>query len=286
VTPTVRREAVGYLREEYRLSERRACRVIRVHRTTMRYRAHRNADEPALRARLQQLATEHPRWGYRRLHLLLRREIGSINRKRVYRLYRLDGLAVRRRQRKRAARIPRGKVAPTGQRGEVWAMDFMQDTLANGRQFRTLNVLDTVTRECLAIEVDTSLPDKRVVRVLDRLVERYGAPKRITLDNGPEFTGQALDAWAYRHGVVLDFIDRGKPMQNGYMESFNGKFRDECLNLHWFLNLEDARRIIGRWEEEYNTMRPHSAVGNQAPAVYAQRVWPRAVSQNAWSYLG
>ena len=124
-------------------------------------------------------------------------------------------------------------------------MDFMQDTLANGRRFRTLNVLDTVTRECLRIEVDTSLPGKRVVRALDQLVERHGTPKQITLDNGPEFTGQALDAWAYAHGVQLDFIDPGKPMQNGYQESFNGKFRDECLNLHWFLNLDDARRIIG-----------------------------------------
>ena len=277
---------MGYLREEYRLSERRACRLICAQRTTMRYHCRSREGEPAIRARLQRLATEHPRWGYRRLHLLLRREIGVINRKRVYRLYRLDGLAVRRRQRKRAARIPRGNVQPTGQRGEVWAMDFMQDTLANGRRFRTLNVLDTVTRECLAIEVDTSLPGTRVVRVLNRLVERYGAPKRITLDNGPEFTGQALDAWAYRHGVTLDFIDPGKPMQNGYQESFNGKFRDECLNIHWFGDLDEARQIIERWEEEYNTTRPHSALGNEAPAVYAQRVWPREVSQNAWSYFG
>ncbi len=286
MTPTARRRAVGYLREEYQLSERRGCRLIRAHRTTMRYQRQRKEDEPDIRARLQRLATEHPRWGYRRLHLLLRREIGGINRKRVYRLYRLDGLAVRQRRRKRAARILRGNMQPTEKRGEAWAMDFMRDTLANGRRFRTLNVVDTVTRECLAIEVDTSLPGKRVVRVLDQLVERYGAPKRITLDNGPEFTGQALDAWAYRHGVILDFIDPGKPTQNGYMESFNGKFRDECLNLHWFRDLEDARRIIGTWEEEYNTTRPHSALGNQPPAVYAQSVWPREVSQNAWSYFG
>jgi putative transposase len=252
----------------------------------MRDHCRSREDEPAIRAQLQQLATEHPRWGYRRLHLLLRRKIGVINCKRVYRLYRLDGWAARRRQRKRAARIPRGTIQPMGQRGAAWAMDFMRDTLSSGRPFRTLNVLDTVTRECLVIEVDTSLPGQRVVRVLDQLVERYGTPKRITLDNGPEFTGQALDTWADQHGVQLDFIDPGKPTQNGYMESFNGKFRDECLNLHWFRDLVDARRIIGEWKEEYNTIRPHSALGNQPPALYAQNVWSGEVSQNAWSYFG
>jgi putative transposase len=237
----------------------------------MRYQRRTPCDEPHLRERLRTLAAEHPRWGYRRLHVLLEREMGVINRKRVYRLYRLDGLAVRRRKRKRAARAIRGVVQPAWRRGEAWAMDFMQDTLADGRRFRTLNILDTVTRECLRIEVDTSLPGKRVVRVLDQLVERHGIPTQITVDNGPEFTGQALDAWAYRHGVGLDFIDPGKPMQNGYLESFNGKFRDECLNLHWFLTLDDARRMIATWEEEYNTTRPHSALGNQPPAVYALR---------------
>ena len=268
------------------MSERRACRVIGAHRRTMRHRRTVRGDELRVRERLRILAAEHPRWGYRRLHILLRREGMAINRKRVYRLYRLDGLAVRRRKRKRAARIPRGIVSQPWRRGEAWAMDFMQDTLANGRRFRTLNILDTVTRECLRIEVDTSLPGARVVRVLEQLLERHGTPRQITVDNGPEFTGQALDAWAYRRGVQLDFIDPGKPMQNGHQESFNGKFRDECLNLHWFLNLDDARRIIPKWEEEYNTTRPHSALGDQAPAVYAHTVWPRGASQNLWSPFG
>jgi len=286
VRPAARREAVGHLQAKYRMSERRACRVVGAHRRTMRYRHTVRDDETQVRERLRALAAEHPRWGYRRLHILLERERGTINRKRIYRLYRLDGLAVRRRRRKRAARIPRGIVRQLWRRGEAWAMDFMQDTLANGRRFRTLNVLDTVTRECLRIEVDTSLPGTRVVRALDQLVERYGAPKQITVDNGPEFTGQALDAWAYRNGVQLDFIDPGKPMQNGHQESFNGKFRDECLNLHWFLNLGDAHRIIATWEEEYNTTRPHSALGNQAPAVYANTVWQAGVSQNPWTPFG
>lgn len=252
----------------------------------MRYQRRKKEGEGEIRERLRELAAAHPRWGYRRLHLLLRREGMPINRKRVYRLYRLDGLAVRRQKRKRAARVARGVVPAMEQRGEAWAMDFMRDTLASGRCFRTLNVLDTVTRECLAIEVDTSLPGKRVVRVLDRLVARHGTPKRITVDNGPEFTGRALDQWAYEHGVALDFIDPGKPMQNAHMESFNGKFRDECLNQHWFLDLADARRIIGGWEEGYNTTRPHSALGEQPPAVYARTNWPAGISQNPWSYFG
>ena len=151
-------------------------------------------------------------------------------------------------------------------------MDFMQDVLADGRRFRTLNILDTVTRECLAIEVDTSLPGQRVVRVLDQLVTRYGTPKQITVDNGPEFAGQVLDAWAYAQQVTLDFIEPGKPAQNGYLESFNGKFRDECLNVHWFVSLADARQIIHAWKEDYNTQRPHSALNQLPPAIFAQTI--------------
>lgn len=151
-------------------------------------------------------------------------------------------------------------------------MDFTQDVLADGRRFRTLNILDTVTRECLAIEVDTSLPGQRVVRVLDQLVERHGPPKQITLDNGPEFTGQVLDAWAYAHQVTLDFIEPGKPSQNGHLESFNGKFRDECLNVHWFLSLAQARQVIDAWREDYTTQRPHSALNQLPPALFAQAV--------------
>ena len=250
------------------MSERRACRMLSVHRRTVRYQRRPCADEAQLRERLRALAAERPRWGYRRLHILLQREVGSLNplnHKRVQRLYRLEGLAIRRRQRKRVARVPRGTAVQLWRRGEAWAIDFMQDVLADGRRFRTLNVLDIVTRECLAIEVDTSLPGQRVVRLLAQLLLWHGAPKRITLDNGPEFTGQALDAWAYAHNVTLDFIDPGKPMQNGYLESFNGKFRDECLNVHWFRSLPDARRIIEDWRISYNTERPHSALGGRTP---------------------
>jgi putative transposase len=255
------------------MSERRACRVIGAHRRTMRYRHKTRADEPQLRERLRTLAAQKPRWGYRRLHVLLKREVGTINRKRVQRLYRLEGLAVRRRKRKRVARAPRGVTTQAWERGEAWAMDFMHDVLTDGRRFRTLSVLDIATRECLAIEVDTSLPGRRVVRLLDHLAAWHGTPKRITMDNGPEFASQVLDQWAYAHGVALDFIDPGKPMQNGYLESFNGKLRDECLNMHWFASLREARRIIDAWKEGYNTERPHSALGERTPVEYAHERW-------------
>lgn len=259
------------------MSQRRACRLVGAHRRIMRYQRRPRSDESQVRERLRALAAERPRWGYRRLHVLLQRELGQsdrINHKRVQRLYRLEGLALRRHKRKRVARSPRGMGPPIWRPGEAWAMDFMQDVLADGRRFRTLNVLDIVTRECLAIEVDTSLPGKRVVRLLDQLLLRHGTPKQITLDNGPEFTGHVLDVWAYEHDVVLDFIEPGKPMQNGYLESFNGKFRDECLNIHWFRGLADARHIIEDWRESYNTERPHSALGGRTPtqhAVYYQQ---------------
>jgi putative transposase len=232
---------VGYLQSTYPFSERRACRLVGAHRTTMRYQLHVRPDEPAIRERLRTFAAQRPRWGYRRLHGLLRREIGVINRKRVYRLYRLEQLKLRRRKRKQVAAPPRETVLTVYRPGEAWAMDFMQDVLVDGRRFRTLNVLDLATRECLAIEVDTSLPGLRVLRVLDQLIAWRGVPKQITLDNGPECASQVLDAWAYAHQVTVDFIEPGKPTQNGHLESFNGKFRDECLNLHWFTSLAHAR---------------------------------------------
>lgn len=270
MTPTAQRAAVGYLQKTYPISERRACRLAGAHRAMVRYRRRIKPDEAGIRERLRLLAGQRPRWGYRRLHVLLRREVGPINHKRVYRLYREEGLLMRRRKRKRVAFVPRGTQPQTWKRGEAWSMDFMQDVLIDGRRFRTLNILDLVTRECLAIEVDTSLPGQRVTRVLDQFVSWQGAPKQITVDNGPEFAGQVLDAWAYAHGVTLDFIEPGKPTQNAHIESFNGRFRDECLDLHWFGSLAHARTIIHAWKEDYNTQRPHSALQQQAPAVYAQ----------------
>ncbi len=239
-------------------------------RSSARYRSRRPADS-VLRQRLRTLAQQRPRFGYRRLTVLLRREGQPINHKRVYRLYREEGLAVRRRRRKRVAMTNRVSLPVPQRAGQQWAMDFMRDTLSNGRGFRTLNIVDTYTRECLALEVDTSLPGARVARRLEQVREQREQPETIVIDNGPEFAGQALDAWAYQHGIQLQFIRPGKPIENAYIESFNGKFRDECLNQHWFLDLEDARHIIAAWRDDYNNTRPHSALGNQPPAVFAER---------------
>lgn len=165
-------------------------------------------------------------------------------------------------------------------------MDFMHGVLADGRRFRTLNVLDLATRECLAIEVDTSLPGQRMVRLLEQLVQWHGSPKHITLDNGSEFIGQALDNWAYQQQVRLDFIEPGKPTQNGYLESFNGKFRDECFNIHWFRSLADARRLIADWRLRYNTERPHSALCGRPLPSRRYTTNKRKVSRNPWAPFG
>jgi putative transposase len=261
---------VQYLQTAHHLSERRACRLAGCHRATARYEA-RPPAEGRLRERLLALAAERPRFGYRRLTVLLRREEGASTHKRVYRLYREEGLSVRRRARKRVARTARAPMPPPQRGGEVWAIDVLRDTLADGRSFRTLNVVDLSTRACLAIEVDTSLPVRRVARVLEQRCAHYGTPAELRLDNGPEFTGRALDTWAYRQGVRLDFIGPGKPMQNGYLESFNGRFRDECLNQHWFLDLADARRLIEGWRVDYNEVRPHSGLGGLPPLEFARQ---------------
>jgi putative transposase len=252
-------------------SERRACRLIGVHRSVARYR--RQTAEPAeMRARLCVLAAERRRFGYRRLYLLLRREQFEVNHKRVYRLYREEGLSVRRRKRKRMCGVQRASLAAATRCNQRWSMDFMADSLITGRKVRVLNVVDDFTRECLAAEVDTSLPGLRVAQVLDQIdCERGAYPEVITVDNGPEFAGRVLDAWAYAHQVKLNFIDPGKPVQNAYIESFNGRVRDECLNEHWFTGLSQARRVISAWRLDYNEARPHSALGNLTPREFATR---------------
>lgn len=197
--------------------------------------------------------------------MLLRREGWSVNHKRTYRLYREQGLAVRRRKRKRIGLTERQPMPIAQAPDQSWSMDYVADGLIDGRKLRTLNIVDDYTRECLAIEVDTSLPGARVVVVLERLAELRGLPSSITVDHGPEFESQALDAWAYKRGVRLAFIRPGKPVENAYVESFNGKFRDECLNEHWFMSMQHARSTIEAWRLEYNTERPHSSLDDLTP---------------------
>ena len=270
VTPAARRQAAGFLQADFEVSERRACSVVGLPRATCRYQSER-IEDPQLRKELRQLAAERPRFGYRRLHLMLRRKGWAINHKLVYRLYREEQLAVRRRIRKRIASSRRQPLETPARPDQHWSMDFVSDALADGRVFRTLNIVDDFSRECVAIEVDTSLGGARVVRVLERLKEQRGLPERIVMDNGPEFTSKALDAWAHASGAKLHFIRPGKPIENAYAESFNGRFRDECLNENWFTNLIDARTKIEVWRRDYNEQRPHSSLFGQTPLEYSNR---------------
>jgi len=260
------------------LSERRACRLVGIGRSTYRYQSHAPVENEDITNRLTELALIWRRFGYRRLHVLLQREGWQVNHKRVYRLYRKAGLSVRRRKRKRVL-LDRGKpqtiLAKPNYR---WSMDFVSDTTSSGQRFRTLVVLDEATRECLTCEVDTSLTGDRVARVLDRLAADRGYPKEILSDNGPEFAGLVLNQWAYGNRVVQLFIQPGKPMQNGYVESFNGKLRDECLNEHWFRSVGEARRIIEFWRITYNNDRPHSALNNMTPAEFCATFYKKQAS--------
>ena len=269
VPPSKQREVVEYFKSRGH-AERRACAMASLQRSTWRYKS-RKKDDPKLAKRLHELAAERPRFGYRRLHALLRREGHAVNRKRVYRMYKAAGLVVRRRTRKklRASRpVPPGPVTRPNAR---WSMDFVHDYLADGRRFRTFNVVDAFTRECFAIEVDTSLPSARVVRVLDVLVWRHGLPESLRVDNGPEFISNAMDVWATQHGVKLDFIQPGKPTQNAHVESFNGHFRDECLAQARFPTLARARGEIEMWRVDYNEHRPHSSLAYDTPAAFGHK---------------
>jgi putative transposase len=268
VSPQAKRAAVAVLMTERSLGVTRACGLVGISRSLYRYRS-RRPDSAPLRTRIEEIAAVKRRYGYRRVYLRLRREGWAVNRKRVYRLYRDAGLAVRRRKRKRIGALARRPLPKPTRANVSWSMDFVADGLIGGRRLRCLTIVDDCTRECLAIEVDTSITGLRVQAVLDRLADTRGLPNSITVDNGPEFDGQVLDKWAYRRAVQLAFIRPGKPNENAYIESFNGKFRDECLNEHWFLSLAHARSVIGAWCIEYNTERPHSSLGNRTPQEFA-----------------
>lgn len=250
------------------MSERRSCRVLGIGRSLLQYtpRPDRNA---ALRVRLKELAETRRRFGSPRLHVLLKREGWAVNHKRVERLYRQEGLSLKRKRRKKSGSHLRVVLPAPSRINERWSMDFVTDSLVNGRRFRSLTIVDDYSRECVAIEADFSLTGERVTRILERLAMTRGLPTIITVDNGPEFAGKALDAWAYRRGIKLHFIRPGKPVENAYIGSFNGRFRDECLNEHVFRTIEEARVIIESWRDDYNQNRPHSSLGNLTPEEYA-----------------
>ena len=255
-----------HLRETFQVSQRRACELVGIAVSTFRYRSQRS--DGKLRDRLVALAREKPRFGYRRLHVLLGRDGVKVNHKKVWRVYREAGLCVKRRKRRRLVRtgVPASAVTASN---EQWALDFASDALASGRAIRVLSVIDTYTRECLALEADTSFASRRVTGVLERIIAWRGTPQSIRCDNGPELTSRHFLAWCAEHKISIVHIQPGRPMQNGHVESFNGKLCDECLNTNWFRNLFDARRKIAAWRHEYNSERPHSSLGYLSPAMFA-----------------
>jgi putative transposase len=250
------------------MSMMRACGLIGIERSSYYYRSE-SRDDNRLREALKEAAARYRAWGYRFLTVILRRKGFSDNHKRIYRIYREECLQVRKRQRKHTSKWRGEKPNAPDYINARWSMDFVHDSTAKGQKIRMLNIIDDCTRQCLRIEVDTSLSGARVARTLDQVIESYGKPDVLLSDNGPEFTSKALDEWAYRNNVKLCFIEPGKPTQNGFVESFNGTLRKECLNENWFSGVHEARYIIENWRKMYNEERPHSSLNYKTPIEYA-----------------
>ena len=254
--------------DRHQLSERAACQLVSVSRTAYRYQVVDRNDGP-LRARLKHLATEYPRYGYLMLHGLLKAEGLVVNKKRTYRLYTAENLQVRTKKRKKLQRPRLPMLVPT-QVNERWSMDFVSDQLSHGRRFRVFNIVDDYSREMVGQLVSVSITGQQVARFLTQLDEERGLPKSIVCDNGTEFTSKAMFFWSKEKQVKLNFIQPGKPTQNAFIESLNGKFRNECLNQHWFRSLDEARREINKWRDHYNHVRPHSSLNYLTPVAYAK----------------
>lgn len=267
--PTQRRGVVRYLQSAYSMSQRRACRLASLSRKAAAY-CPVPRDDAALIARLKALGEQYPRYGYLMLHAILKNEGLVVNRKRTYRVYSSLGMQVRTRRRRKLVRSRIPLVVPS-RVNERWSLDFIHDQLADGRRIRILNIVDDYSRTCVGQIVDTSISGVRLARYLDQLLEMRAKPDAIVMDNGPELTSKAMFFWSQKTGVKLNFIQPGKPTQNAFIESFNARFRDSCLNQHWFTSLDNARHIISAWQRHYNNERPHSSLGYQAPAVFEKQ---------------
>jgi putative transposase len=278
--PAKRRELVREIRQAYQLNELRTWGLIGITRWSNRYQSRRDP-QTELRVRLRDLASTRIRYGYRRLTVMLRREGWHVNTKRVYRLYREEGLELRMKKRAKRAAQTRIRLAEASYPNQRWSMDFVSDRLVDGRWFRILTVVDQYTRECLCAHAERSQSGEKVAEQLECAIALRGAPESITSDNGSEFAGRAMDYWAHQTGVKLDFIRPGKPVENGYIESFNGRLRDECLNVEVFLDLADAQLKIERWKSDYNQQRPHSALADRTPQEFALVVMQRSFGLSA-----
>jgi len=265
-----KRKVVHYLKESFEISERKACELVAINRATVRYRK-QTKENKVLRERIVQISLKHKAFGYRRIAEVLKREGWLVNHKRVYRLYAQESLNLKSKKRKKFTNRYREPLEKCNRPNERWAIDFMSDSLASGKKIRMLNIVDIFSRECPAILVGSSLPSCRVVEALDRLSFIRGLPKSITLDNGPEYTSKMIQKWAKEKGIELNYIPPGRPTKNGYIESFNGKVRQECLDQNLFLDLKEAQEIIETWRVEYNEERPHSSLGYLTPAEFAKQ---------------
>ena len=243
---------------------RRACGLLELQNSSYYYRS-RKPDDTALRIRLKDLAATRVRFGYRRLHILLKREGWEVNHKKVYRLYTEDGLTVRTKKRKKMASRARNPLKRARCTNEQWSMDFIHDRLEDGKSLRMLAVVDNFNRECLLLRAARSMRGEHVAADLERVTGRRGYPKSIRVDNGSEFYSKAMDRWAYLRGVQLEFIRPGRPVENAYIESFNSRLRDECLNVHLFFTVEDAQNKLDTWRDDYNHVRPHGSLNDQTP---------------------
>lgn len=268
VTPAAKREATAHLQKTYAVSQRRACSVLKIDRSSMRYRR-RRADDAPLRAKIREIASERRRFGYRRIHLMLKRQGIAMNLKKLRRLYREERLQVRRRGGRKRALGTRRPILPPDAPNRRWSLDFVSDAFTDGRRFRIFAVVDDFTRECLSLVADTSISGRRVARELDAIVHRRGRPATCVSDNGTELTSTAILEWAQDRRIDWHYIAPGKPQQNAFIESFNARLRDELLNETLFSSLDQARAVLAAWKDDYNHDRPHSALGNATPKEFA-----------------
>lgn len=271
VSAPARRHQVAHARKRWRLSVRRACALLDVARSSATYASKREAADAPVLLQMRELAKQYPRYGYRMIQLMLAKQGMKMSVDRTHRLWRSAGLQVPRKRPRRRIATGRPRAKTPSAANQVWAIDFVFDTCADGRQLKCLTVIDEWTRECLAIDVAAGIRAARVVDVLARLVSVRGAPRHVRSDNGPEFVSKALVKWMTKEGVDTAFIDPGKPWQNGMNESFNGRFRDECLGIEWFRTRTEAKAIIETWRRHYNDVRPHSSLGGLTPSEFKRK---------------
>lgn len=269
VGPTAKREVVAHLQEHRQLSTNRACMLVGLQISTYYYKSYKERDDEPIKQRLMELSKIRVRWGFPRLYTLIKREGFNDNHKRVKRIYNIAGLQLQKRRKKKLRGHLRLVLPAPDKPNHIWSMDFVSDALADNRKFRSFTLVDDYTRECVAIETDRSLRSEKLVQVFNRLKHARGLPEMIVCDNGPEFISQNLDMWAYQNKVQLKFIQPGKPVQNAYIESFNGRLRDECLNQNWFMTLDHAKDEIEKWRRDYNQNRPHRSLKMKTPNEFA-----------------